>query len=219
MNLQTEISQMKKQAAARIGPEKLKIMAAATRKLIESGLAERALKEGQRAPDFVLPNAVGTTLTLEGLLEKGPLVLNFYRGGWCPYCNMELEALYGLLPEIAARGGQLVAVSPQTPDHSLTDAQKFALEFEVLSDTANQAARAFGLVFTVPEELRPIYAGFGIDLPKYNGDDSFELPMPATYVIGTGGVIEHAFVNADYSIRMEPAEVVAVLSRIAAENA
>lgn len=211
MNLCDQITEMKERARAKMDPEVLRTMAAATAELAQSGLAEGALKEGDKAPPFALPDAIGEVATLEGLLAKGPVVLNFYRGGWCPYCNLELAALHKLLPEIAARGGQLIAVSPELPDQSLSVAEKFAMEFQVLSDVANQAARAFGLVFTLPEALRPIYAGLGIDLPKCNGDDSFELPMPATYVIDRHGVIAHAFVDADYSKRMEPADVVAAL--------
>ncbi len=214
MSLQDKISEMKQQSAGKIDPETMKTMAAATQKLISSGLAEMALKKGDRAVDFTLPNAIGSTVNLERMLEKGNLVVSFYRGGWCPYCNLELLALHKILPDIKSLGGQLVAVSPQTPDHSLSDAQKFALEFEVLSDTSSDTARAFGLVFTLAEKLRPIYADFGIDLPEYNGNNSFELPIPATYVIGTDGIIEHAFVDADYTRRMEPDDIMTVLSRL-----
>lgn len=115
------------------------------------------------------------------------------------------------LPEIEALGGHLVAVAPELPDKSLSTAAKNALAFEVLSDLGNKVARNFGLVFSLAEELRPIYASFGIDIPAYNGDDTFELPMPATYVIGTDGTIVHAFVNADYTRRLEPAEIVEIL--------
>ncbi len=214
MSLQHEMSEMKKKSAEKITPEIMKVMAAETEKLIKSGLADRALKKGDRAAGFTLPNAIGATVNFETLLEKGNLVVSFYRGGWCPYCNMELSELHNILPDIKSLGGQLVAISPQTPDHSLSDAQKFALEFEVLSDISADTARAFGLVFTLAEKLRPIYADFGIDLPEYNGNNSFELPIPATYVIGTDGIIEHAFVDADYTRRMEPADIITVLTRL-----
>ena len=115
------------------------------------------------------------------------------------------------LPEIEALGAQLVTVSPELPDKSLSTAEKNALAFEVLSDVGNKVARDFGLVFSLAEELRPIYASFGIDIPAYNGDDTFELPMPATYVIDTDGTILHAFVDADYTSRLEPAEIVEIL--------
>jgi len=118
------------------------------------------------------------------------------------------------LPEIKALGAQLVTVAPELPDKSLSTAEKHALAFEVLSDVGNKVARDFGLVFSLAEELRPIYASFGIDIPAYNGDDTFELPMPATYVIGTDGTILHALVDADYTSRLEPAEIVEILKTI-----
>ena len=211
MRLCDQIAEKKEQARAKMDPEVLRTMAAAPVELVQSGIADGALKEGATAPPFALPNAIGEVVTLEGRLAKGPVVLNFYRGGWCPYCNLELAALHEVLPEITAKGGQLIAVSPELSDQSLSVAEKFALEFQVLSDVSNQAARAFGLVFALPEALRPIYAGFGIDLPKFNGDDSFELPMPATYVIDRHGVIRHAFVDADHTKRLEPADVLAAL--------
>ena len=115
------------------------------------------------------------------------------------------------LPEIEALGAHLVAVAPELPDKSLSTAERNALAFEVLSDLGNKVARDFGLVFSLAEELRPIYASFGIDIPAYNGDDTFELPMPATYVIDTDGIIVHAFVDTDYTRRLEPAKIVEIL--------
>jgi peroxiredoxin len=115
------------------------------------------------------------------------------------------------LPEIEALGAHLVAVAPELPDKSLSTSEVNALAFEVLSDVGNKVAREFGLVFSLAEELRPIYASFGIDIPAYNGDDTFELPMPATYVIDTDGTILHAFVDTDYTKRLEPAEIVEIL--------
>ncbi len=115
------------------------------------------------------------------------------------------------LPEIEALGAHLVAVAPELPDKSLSTAERNALAFEVLSDVGNKVVRDFGLVFSLAEELRPIYASFGIDIPAYNGDDTFELPMPATYVIDTDGIIVHAFVDTDYTRRLEPAKIVEIL--------
>jgi len=115
------------------------------------------------------------------------------------------------LPEITALGAQLVTVSPEMPDKSLSTAEKNELAFEVLSDAGNKVAHSFGLVFSLAEELRPIYSSFGIDIPAYNGDDTFELPMPATYVIDADNTIIHAFVDTDYTNRLEPAEIVEIL--------
>ena len=118
------------------------------------------------------------------------------------------------LPEIEALGAQLVTVSPQLPDNSLSTAEKLDLTFEVLSDVGNRVARQFGLVFTLPEEMRSIYQDFGIDLPGANGDESFELPMPATYVIDKSGIVRLAFVDIDYTRRLDPDEIINALKKI-----
>jgi peroxiredoxin len=189
---------------------------AANRRLAESGLAERALRAGQRAPNFVLPDAAGTSVESRRLLARGPLVIKFYRGAWCPYCNLDLQAWQRHLPELDALGAKLVAISPQTPDASLTLAQKHALAYPVLSDLGHRVARQFGIVYTLDEALRPVFAGFGVDLPAFNGDRSFELPVPATYLVERDGTIAGAWIDADYRRRAEPAEVLARLREHAA---
>jgi peroxiredoxin len=197
-------------------PEEAKaIMAKADRDLAESGISDRTLKAGEKAPNFILPNVKDRTVELQELLKQGAVVLSFYRGGWCPYCNMELRGLQKALPKIQALGATLVAVSPETPDNSLSTAEKNELTFEVLSDRGNKIAREFGLVFTVPEELRPVYDKFGLDIPAYNGDTTFELPIPATYVIAPDGTVIHAFANTDYTKRLDPEDIIAALKEIA----
>src|SRR6266404_8192805 len=158
-------------------------MVRADMELAASGISQHALKAGDRVPDFRLPDARGDYVRLCDLLAKGPVVLSFYRGGWCPYCNLELRALQKVLPQITALGAQLVAISSQTPDESLSTAEKNELAFPVLSDVGSATAKAFGIAFDLAEELRPIYARFGHALPDKNGDESRVLPIPATYVI------------------------------------
>jgi peroxiredoxin len=189
-------------------------MLRADRTLAASGIVERALKPGDLAPDFTLPGADGAKVRLSDLLAKGPVVLTFYRGGWCPYCNMELRALQKALPAMEEMGATLVAVSPQTPDESLSTAEKNALAFPVLSDHASAAAQAFGIAFDLAEELRPIYARFNHALPVVNGVDSWALPIPATYVIARDGRIALAFVDPDYRNRLEPATILATLATL-----
>lgn len=172
--------------------------------LIATGQAEKSLSKGKPFPQFDLPNANNTKLNMEDLLADGPLVISFYRGAWCPYCNLELNALQQRLADITAAGGQLIAISPQIPDKSKDQVSSASLNFEVLSDVGNQLAKQCGLVYTLPETLRPIYEAWQIDIPGHNADDSFELPMPATYVIGTDGVVHYAFVDMDYTKRLEP---------------
>ena len=172
--------------------------------LIATGLAESALNKDMAFPEFELPNANNKTLGLKSLLSKGPVVISFYRGAWCPYCNLELNALQQRLPDIIAAGAQLIAISPQVPDKSLDQVNASNLSFEVLSDVGNKLAKQCGLVYTQPESLRPIYEAWQLDIPGHNADDSFELPMPATYIINSEGMVSYAFVDMDYTKRLEP---------------
>ena len=197
--------------AKRVPRPVLEQMAAATATLEHSGIVDRSLRAGDTAPDFTLPNHDGTPRSLRALLAEKVVVLNFYRGGWCPYCNLELRALQSALPALRAAGAELVAVSPELPDRAADTQARHSLEFDVLSDVGNRVAEQFGLVFELPEALRPIYRDLGIDLPAYNGDDRFRLPVPASYVIGRDGVIRHDFVNADYTRRLEPDALLAML--------
>jgi len=182
--------------------------------LLASSVAANALGTGQQAPDFALPDVLGETVRLSQALEQGPVVLSFYRGGWCPFCNLELRALQARLPEIRALGASLIGISPELPDHSLNTAERLGLGFEVLSDVGNRTARDYGLLFTVFEELRPLYLKWGLDVPASNGDDSWELPVPASYVIDAGGTVRAAYVNRDYTRRMEPEQIVAALREL-----
>ncbi len=209
MSLTEALTKQLEQNRSKIPSEKLAVMEQATANLASSGIVDRSLKAGDRMEDFSLPNALGKTIAIAPILARGPVVISFYRGGWCPYCNLELRALQQALPEMKALGAQLVTISPQTPDNSLSTAEKNELTFEVLSDVGNHVARKFGLVYQLP--LRPIYASFGVDLPAYNGDDTFELPIAATYVIAPDRTIIHAFVDADYTKRQDPAKIVEVL--------
>ncbi len=182
--------------------------------LLSSQVAAGARKVGDRAIDFELPNVRGGSLSLRTALDEGSVVLSFYRGSWCPFCNLELNALQARLPEITARGARLIAISPENPDASLSHAEKLNLEFDVLSDAGNHTARSYGLVMRVHETLRPLYSQWGIDLPAANGDQSYELPVPATYVIAPTGEIRAAYVDKDYTKRMEPAAIITALDTL-----
>ena len=189
------------------------IMAQCTTEIKESGVERRALKTGDRMPDFELPNQHNELRRLSDYLAESPVVLNIYRGGWCPYCNMEMKALHDVQNEIESYGAILVGMAPETPDRALSTAERAGIAIDILSDGGNRVAEQMGLVFELPQALRPIYEKFGIDIPGFNGDDSFRLPVPATYIIGQDGVIQYDFVNADYTQRLEPAEIVAMLAR------
>lgn len=172
---------------------------------------EQVRRTGDKAPDFSLPDAKGRQRSLSSLLGQGPVVLTFYRGGWCPYCNLQLRAYHEALADIQGLGAQLVAVSPQSPDASLSTAEKNALAFDVLSDTGNHVARGFGLSYTLPEELQAVLTANAKALPDFNGDDSWELPLTATYVIAKDGTIAFDFLDVDYRKRLGTEEILAAL--------
>lgn len=172
---------------------------------------DKAIGGGDEAPGFDLPGINGSRVVVGDLLRQGPVVLTFYRGGWCPYCNLQLRAYQAALPRIAALGARLVAVSPQLPDNSLDTVEKNALTFDVLSDAGNEPARRYGLVYALPAELREALRSNDKALSRINGDDSWELPVPATYVIGNDGRILLASLHVDYRTRLEPEAILAAL--------
>lgn len=212
MSLQTDIQELQTNFLSQVPEDTIALIERTTLELVDSGIALKALQTGDILPAFSLPDAFGKQITSEALLSQGPLVINFYRGGWCPYCNLELKSYQEVLPDIHEFGAQLVAISPNMPDNSLSSMEKHKLEFPVLSDVGNTVARQFGLVFSLHEDLRPFYLNMGIDIPTFNGDDSFELPIPATYVVDTDGRIMLHFVDANYANRLEPALVLDCLA-------
>jgi peroxiredoxin len=199
--------------------ERLDAMERATTELIQSGQAQRAKKAGDRSPEFTLLDADGKPVSSRELLARGPLVISFYRGVWCPYCNLELQALQATLSEITARGASLVAISPQTAANSRKSQRDNKLDFPILSDVKSEVANAFGIRFALPDYLIGLYRGFGNDLAVVNDDPAWVLPMPARYAIGTDGVIAYAEINPDYTQRPDPSELLPVLDRLKASKA
>lgn len=214
MSLTHDLATLAEQIKSKLPEDVKATMAKAGEDIAKLGIEDRSLKVGEAIPMVTLPNALGESITVQDLLKEGPVVVAFYRGGWCPYCNMELRSLQQALPAIEAQGAKLVAIAPETPDNSLSTKEKHELTFEVLSDVGNQAARDFGLVFALPEYLRPVYKSLGIDLAAYNGDEKFELPVPATYVVDTDGKIVHAFINLDYTQRADPENIIVALKAL-----
>jgi len=196
-------------------PEIHPIMERATAELVASGQASRAVKAGDRAPQFRLTDQDGNVVSSAELLTKGPLVVSFYRGVWCPYCNIELQALNEVLPEIQAFGANLVAISPQVAANSRKSVRQNQLNFPVLNDNKNETAAAFGLRFTLPDFLIDLYKKLKNDLPAFNGDPGWTLPMPARYVIGQDSVVMYSEVNPDYTHRPDPSEMLPVLQKAA----
>ncbi len=217
MSLKNDIENLKSKFLPQI-PDKIKAsMQKAEQDLRKLRLAERALGTGDIAVDFTLPNAKGEPVSSEALRNAGPVVLSFYRGSWCPYCNLELKALQDVHAEIQALGASLVAISPQLPDESLSNSEKTQLEFEVLSDVNSEVSDQYGLTFSLATDLRPIYKNWGADVATVNDDPDCKLPLPATYVIGQDGKILHSFTDEDYTARLEPDEILASLRELRKE--
>jgi peroxiredoxin len=201
-------------SARRWGSERIALYEAQTDELRRSGIAEAALGAGDRAPDFSLPDLQGGRVHLSEILRRGPVVLAFYRGGWCHYCSLQLRAYQDALAEIERLGAALIAISPQTAERSLATADRDELAFPVLSDPGCRVARNYRLVFSLAVELRPVYAQSGIDLPAINGDGRWDLPIPATFVIDRDGQIVLAHVDVDYRNRLEPSQMVSALAAL-----
>jgi peroxiredoxin len=169
-----------------------------------------ALNVGDKAPEFTLKDATGSNVTLSQLLKKGPVILTWYRGGWCPYCNIALKDLQGGLPQFSAAGATLVAISPELPDHSLDTREKHALAFPVLSDVGLTVADAYGISYTLDSATSTRYnAGFGLN--TWNGDTSNRLPLPVTYVVNREGIIVYRFIDTDIRKRAPHAEILNAL--------
>lgn len=199
-------------------PEIHPIMERATAELIASGPASRAIRAGDRAPEFSLKDQDGNLVSSAALLEKGPLVVTFYRGVWCPYCNLDLQAMNEALPTLQSYGASLVAISPQTAVNSRKSVRTNQLGFPVLSDVHNDTAAAFGLRFTLPDYLIDLYKSLRNDLPAFNGDASWTLPMPARYVIGQDGIVLYSEVSPDYTRRPDPDALFPALAQAASKQ-
>ncbi|MFI4896645.1 MAG: peroxiredoxin-like family protein [Phycisphaerales bacterium JB059] len=185
---------------------------------VEQILPEEPLEVGAQAPNFKLRNAGGDWVDLESTLQRGPVVLTFYRGVWCPYCNNELQSLERVLPQIHELGATVLALSPETREHVQENLEKNKLSFELLSDDDNRTAKRYGLAFTLDERTVDRYEGYGIDVATHNGTGKHELPIPATYVIDSNGVIRFAFVDENYKKRAKPKDILKALEAINAEQ-
>lgn len=184
--------------------------------VIATHFKENAINEGDSSIDFTLKNALGECTNLQSMLDKGPVVLTWYRGGWCPYCNLTLQYLQNNLLEFKHLGANLLALTPELPDKSLSTTEKNELQFDVLSDVGNKIAKQYGLVYKLTNALAEVYKK-GIGLQNYNGDESNELPVTATYVIDKKGMIRYAYLEADHRKRAPINDIIAVLKMIETE--
>lgn len=212
--LVTLLNNRKEEFASKADDYTKKIYSEGIEAVINSNIDKTAKQVGDMAPEFALNNALNKSVSLKEYLAKGSVVLTWYRGGWCPYCNLTLQQLQEEVPNFTTHGANLIALTPELPDKSISTAEKNSLGFEVLSDVGNKVAREYGLVFKLTAEVAKNYKD-KFNLPKYNGDDSAELPMAATYVINEQGEIVHAFLDADYRNRQEPAEITLILKNLA----
>jgi peroxiredoxin len=207
MALSQQLDELTAKLRAMVPAERLVMVDRAAEDLVRSGMAEHTLKAGDPAPSFELPDGDGLLWRSEDLLRSGPLVIVFYRGRWCAYCNAQLAAMQEVHKDIAGAGASLVAISPQTQKHSYMTRDMHTLRFPVLSDQGNQVARKFGLVYRLSPELQAMYESIMTKLPGYNGDQSWELPLAASYIVQPGGKISWARVDADWRQRPEPEEM------------
>ncbi len=213
MSLKEQLAEYRAGWYQRVPAERQAIMQRHIEQLRNGAIARTMLTVGDRAPAIVLENAKGATVDVGALLAKGPVIVTFYRGGWCPYCNLELKAYQDILPQIVAAGASLVAISPEKPDDTVSTAEKNALTFEVLSDVGQKVGRAFGLVYEFTEELKSVYRGFNLDIPARNGTPGeWALPVSATYVIDRNGSIIYAYTDVDYRDRADPRDILRALT-------
>ena len=209
--LQEELDSITANTRILVQPERLEVSERAVEQLFASGIEDRILKTGCKAPDFALQDSHGRLVHSSDLLSLGPLIINFFRGRWCPYCVTELERWQGIYPILRERGALLVAISPQTVRHNDFAVQQHKLTFPLLSDAGNKLAAQFGLSYSLPEYHQKYYRSILVNIPLVNGDESWTLPLPATFVVSKDGTISFAEAHADFRVRPEPADVLAAL--------
>ena len=213
MTLTEQLKKLADNSSKRHPGKAQELMKNAIDELKNTSIIEQAFKTGDALPQIELPNASGTLVNVNDLLNQGKkVVIAFYRGGWCPYCNLELRALQQFLPQIQEKGAELIAISPESPDNSLSTTEKNELSFQDLSDENNKAAQSLNLVYQIPEYLDNLYKTFGINLEASQGNEDRELPIAATYVVDTNGIIRYHFLEEDYKLRADPQDILKALS-------
>lgn len=210
-SLQDQLDEITANTRKLVQAERLAIGERAVEELFATGIEERILPVGALAPEFALKDSSGRLVKSADLLTLGPLVIKFFRGRWCPYCITEIEAWRDLYGQIRERGALLVAISPETQRQSDFAVQQHGIQFPLLQDPEAKLAEQFGLVYTLPEYYRQYLKSVLVNLPFLNGESSWRLPIPATYVLGQDGRVLFAEAHADFRVRPEPADVMAVL--------
>ncbi|MDX8365593.1 peroxiredoxin-like family protein [Cytobacillus sp. IB215665] len=211
--LQASLDTITRQSKATMPMNAFTVLENSIASLQQAGIAN-GLPVGHKARDFTLTNANGNQVNLYEELTKGPIILTFYRGSWCPYCNRQLRAYEEILPDIKKIGGSLIAISPQTPDNSLTIKEKNDLSYEVVSDLKGLTAAKYNVLFDVPQEVKEVYNQFGLDLSEYNGGGNWVIPVPSTFMIDETSRIRFSYVNPNYMQRLEPEDLLTALRNL-----
>lgn len=212
--LKENINGVMQEFASHIPKEHMETLNECIKELVSSRIINKALKVYTKAVDFTLPDTNNQLISLNDKLKRGPVILKFYRGIWCPICNTELVALQEILPEIKRFGATLLCISPQTIENSWLMKERNHLDFDILSDTNNKVARKYGLVYNIGDKANTVYHQLGIEIEKYNDVNSDELPIPATYLINTNGTVVYAKIDPDYTNRPEPVEILRALENL-----
>jgi peroxiredoxin len=206
MSLKKKLAELNQQIKKKAPEEVLQIMDAEIDKLAKSGIIENALKIGDSAPEFELQNSDGDLISLNDLLQDGSVVISFNRGNWCGFCTLEFKQLQNSIESVKSAGGNLIVISPQIPEKSKELKLQNGYAYPILYDKGNLVAKKFRVSFVLPETLRPIHKAFHMDIPVHNGNESYELPLAATYVINQNKKIVYAYVNANWMERAEQNE-------------
>jgi len=211
--LKEQIGKLQEEFMTQLPKETLDTLFKALDDMAAANLTQNAIGNNQVLPSGELLNLEGKAQSLEDIIDT-PTVISFYRGSWCPYCNLELKALQDILPQIKEKGASLIAISPEKPDSSLSFKEKLELDFDVFTDTNNNYARELGLVFKLEDHIDKLYKEFGFDLEKFNDLTSQELPFPATIIVDKTGKITYSFVSENYTLRTEPSEILSELDKL-----
>jgi peroxiredoxin len=194
-------------------PDDIAVMEKAGKDLAAS-MPAPGIRVGEKAPEFVLNNALGKSVSLNEQLKQGPVVLVFYRGAWCPFCNMHLHVLQQSLPEFRKYGARLITITPQTPDKSIEQFKQKGYPFEVLSDLDSKVMKDYRLYYELPDDLVAVYKKHGLDIEAFNGKNRNVLPIPGSFVIDANGVVQAMHADADYKKRMEPSAIIDALKKM-----
>lgn len=219
VTIREQAEQLKAAAAERLPADVVEVFDRSIQNLLDQGIPAEVVAEGDTLESFTLSDATGAPVSLDQLVEAGPAVIVFYRGGWCPYCNLALRTYqHELLPQLAAFGARLVAISPQSPDQSLSTVEKAELDFTVLSDPASRVAEQIGIVFQQADEVLDAQRKLGLDLAQVNDEGSTRLPRPTVLIVDHDRMVRFADVQADYTARTEVADIVAMLAALGAPD-